>query len=59
MDTLASILADAKKLRDRSIRLLEGVIDGTVFPNPGYTKEEAMRILLREQSRDDKAPWRA
>ena len=48
MDTLKSILADATKLRDQSLLLLEGVLDGTVAPNPGYSEEYVIECLKED-----------
>ena len=48
LDTFRDILRDARRLRKTSMRLLKGVVDGSVKLKPGVTKDEAIAILQED-----------
>lgn len=48
MESMASLLEEARKLHDTSIRKLAGVLAGEIQPAEGYSREDVIEILQQD-----------
>ena len=48
MDSMKDILRDARKLHKHSLRLLCGILDGSIKPKDGITREMAITMLKQD-----------